>query len=337
MATHILVTGGAGFIGSHYVRTLLATNREVRVTVLDRLTYAGDRANLAAVEAHPGFRFLPGDIGDPAIVEDVIGGVDGVDHVVHFAAETHVDRSISGGQEFVRTNVLGTHVLLDAAVRHGVRRFVHVSTDEVYGSIPHGSWPEEHPLRPSSPYSASKASSDLLALASHTTYGLDVCVTRCCNNYGPRQYPEKLIPLFVTRLLAGQSVPLYGTGANSREWLHVDDHVAALERVRTAGRAGHVYNIGSGVELTNRELTALLLDACGVGWDRVEPVTDRPGHDLRYAVDSAKIRRELGWEPRREFRAALAETVAWYRRHGGPPRPAPKPRPAEVTPPAAHA
>ncbi|MQS07215.1 dTDP-glucose 4,6-dehydratase, partial [Streptomyces alkaliphilus] len=312
MTTRILVTGGAGFIGSHYVRTLLTPRSDLCVTVLDRLTYAGNPTNLDPVRSHPGFRFVPGDICDPHTVDHLVGDVD---EIVHFAAESHVDRSIADGREFVRTNVLGTQILLDAAVRHGIRRFVHVSTDEVYGSIAHGSWPEDHPLCPSSPYSASKAAGDLLALGYRTTHGLDVRVTRCCNNFGPHQYPEKIIPLFVTRLLNGQGIPLYGTGDNTREWLHVDDHVAALELVRTAGRAGEIYNIGSGVELTNRQLTALLLEHCGADWDSVEPVGDRPGHDRRYSVDTAKIRRELGWVPRRDFRSALAETVDWYRRN----------------------
>ncbi|MCX2968309.1 MULTISPECIES: dTDP-glucose 4,6-dehydratase [Streptomyces] len=312
MPTRILVTGGAGFIGSHYVKALLAPGSQVRVTVLDRLTYAGNPANLDSVRTHPGFRFVTGDVCDPRTVDAVVAEAD---EVVHLAAETHVDRSITGGQEFARTNVLGTQVLLDAAVRHGVRRFVHVSTDEVYGTLAHGSWPEDHPLRPSSPYSASKASGDLLALGYHTTHGLDVRVTRCCNNYGPRQYPEKIIPLFVTRLLSGRTVPLYGSGDHRREWLHVEDHVTALERVRTDGRAGEIYNVGSGTELSNTELTGLLLEHCGAGWDRVERVPDRPGHDRRYAVDTTKITRELGWAPRHRLTTALAETVAWYRAH----------------------
>ncbi|MBL3808359.1 dTDP-glucose 4,6-dehydratase [Streptomyces sp. BRB081] len=313
MPARILVTGGAGFIGSHYVRALLAAESGPRVTVLDKLTYAANPANLSELGNHPSLRVVTGDICDPETVERVVADVD---EIVHFAAETHVDRSITDGRDFVLTNVVGTQVLLAAAVRHGVRRFVHVSTDEVYGSLPHGSWPEEHPLSPSSPYSASKAASDLLALSHHTTYGLDVRVTRCCNNYGPRQYPEKIIPLFVSRLLNGDTVPLYGTGGNIREWIHVDDHVDALERVRTAGRAGQVYNIGSGVELTNRELTAALLRHCGADWDSsVVPAPDRPGHDQRYSVDTTKIRRELGWSPRRDFHTALAETVDWYRTH----------------------
>ncbi|MFD4832541.1 dTDP-glucose 4,6-dehydratase [Streptomyces uncialis] len=312
MPTRILVTGGAGFIGSHYARALLASDTRPQVTVLDSLTYAGNLANLADVRDRPGFRFVTGDICDPHIVDRVVAGTD---EIVHLAAETHVDRSITGGAEFVRTNVLGTQVLLEAAVRHGVRRFVQVSTDEVYGSLPEGSWPEEHPLAPSSPYSASKAAGDLLVLGHHTTYGLDVRVTRCCNNYGPGQYPEKIVPLFVTRLLNGGKVPLYGTGGNTREWMHVDDHVAALERVRTAGLPGRTYNIGSGVELTNRQLTEALLEQCGADWGSVEFVPDRLGHDLRYSVDSGRIRRELGWEPRRDFRTALAETVDWYRKN----------------------
>ncbi|MEV0325644.1 dTDP-glucose 4,6-dehydratase [Micromonospora echinospora] len=313
MSRNILITGGAGFIGSHYARALLEGHHDrLSVTVLDKLTYAGNAANLDEIRDCPGFRFVRGDICDASLVDDLVAAAD---EIVHFAAETHVDRSIASGAEFVRTNVLGTGTLLEAARRHGGRRFVHVSTDEVYGSIASGSWPESHPLRPSSPYSASKAASDLLALSYHTTYGLDVVVTRCCNNFGPRQYPEKIIPLFVTRLLAGRTVPLYGTGENTREWLHVEDHVDALERVRTRGRPGEIYNIGSGVELTNRALVAVLLELCDADWDRVEFVADRPGHDRRYSVDSTKIRTELGWTPRHDLRAALADTVDWYRKN----------------------
>ncbi|WP_211277665.1 dTDP-glucose 4,6-dehydratase [Couchioplanes caeruleus] len=309
----MLITGGAGFIGSHYAQSLLDGHRNaLSVTVLDKLTYAGNAKNLDEIRELPGFRFVRGSICDADLVDELVGEAD---EIVHFAAETHVDRSIADGAEFVRTNVLGTGTLLEAARRHGGRRFVHVSTDEVYGSIATGSWPEEHPLRPSSPYSASKAASDLLALSYHTTYGLDVVVTRCCNNLGPRQYPEKIIPLFVTRLLAGCTVPLYGTGENVREWMHVDDHVEALERVRTRGRPGEIYNIGSGVELTNRELVAALLELCDADWDRVEFVADRPGHDRRYCLDSTKIRTELGWTPRRDLRTALADTVDWYRKN----------------------
>ncbi|MFC9470210.1 dTDP-glucose 4,6-dehydratase [Streptomyces coelicoflavus] len=313
MSSRILVTGGAGFIGSHYVRTLLGPDGpgDVRVTVLDLLTYAGNPANLDEVRDHPGFAFVEGDICDAGLVAGLMAEHD---EVVHFAAESHVDRSIEGGAAFVRTNVLGTHTLVEAAHQAGGRRFVHVSTDEVYGSIDSGSWPETHPLSPNSPYSAAKASSDLLALAYHRTHGLDVRVTRCSNNYGHHHYPEKLIPLFVTNLLDGRKVPLYGDGGNVRDWLHIDDHVQGIELVRTRGRAGEVYNIGGGTELSNKELTGLLLDACGADWESsVEYVADRKGHDRRYAVDCAKIRRELGYAPRKDFRAGLAETVRWYR------------------------
>ncbi|MFD5005534.1 dTDP-glucose 4,6-dehydratase [Streptomyces mutabilis] len=309
----ILVTGGAGFIGSHLVRTVLAPQEPlgaVHVTVLDSLTYAGSQENLATVRHHPRFRFVRGDITDAVVVDRLVAEHDAV---VHLAAESHVDRSIAAALPFVHTNVLGTQTLLDAALRHGTEPFLHVSTDEVYGSVPSGSSTEQDPLMPSSAYSASKASSDLLALACHRTHGLDVRVTRCSNNYGPYQFPEKLIPRFVTRLLRGENVPLYGDGANIRDWLHVDDHCRGLIAVLAGGRPGEIYNIGGGTELTNRELTGALLTAFGVGWDRVDRVADRKGHDLRYSVDWTKIRRELGYEPRRDFAAGLAETVAWYR------------------------
>ncbi|MFF4488041.1 dTDP-glucose 4,6-dehydratase [Streptomyces sp. NPDC001544] len=307
---NLLVTGGAGFIGSRYVRTLLADDAPdaPRITVLDKLTYAGTRANLPA--GHPRLEFVQGDICDAGLVDQLMAEAD---QVVHFAAESHVDRSIAGAGEFVLTNVVGTQTLLDAALRHGVGPFVHISTDEVYGSIDTGSWPETHPLAPNSPYSASKASSDLLALAQHRTHGLDVRVTRCSNNYGPHQFPEKVIPLFVTNLLDGRQVPLYGDGRNVRDWLHVDDHCHGVELVRTRGRAGEVYNIGGGTELSNKELTGLLLEACGADWDRVAYVADRKGHDLRYCVDWSKARDELGYRPRRDFATGLADTVAWYR------------------------
>ncbi|MFF8905708.1 dTDP-glucose 4,6-dehydratase [Streptomyces olivaceoviridis] len=309
---NLLVTGAAGFIGSHYVRGLLADDAPdaPHVTVLDKLTYAGTLTNLPV--GHPRLDFVHGDICDAGLVDELVADAD---QVVHFAAESHVDRSIEGAGEFVRTNVLGTQTLLDAALRHGTGPFVHVSTDEVYGSIRSGSWSETHPLAPNSPYAASKAAADLIALAHHRTHGLDVRITRCSNNYGPRQFPEKVIPLFVTNLLDGLPVPLYGDGRHVRDWLHVDDHCHGIDLVRTQGRPGEVYHLGGGTELTNKELTGLLLEACGAGWEHVVHVPDRKGHDLRYSLDWGKARDELGYRPRRDFTTGLAETVAWYRAH----------------------
>ncbi|WP_329334521.1 dTDP-glucose 4,6-dehydratase [Streptomyces sp. NBC_01352] len=310
---NLLVTGAAGFIGSTYVRTLLAGDAPEaadapRVTVLDKLTYAGTLDNLEL--DHPRLEFVQGDIRDAELVDKLMAEAD---QVVHFAAESHVDRSITGADDFVLTNVVGTQTLLDAALRHDAAPFVHISTDEVYGSVETGAATEEDLLRPSSPYSASKASSDLLALAYHHTHGLDVRVTRCSNNYGPHQFPEKVVPLFITNLLDGKNVPLYGEGLNVRDWLHVEDHCQGVDLVRTKGRAGEVYNIGGGTELSNTELTGLLLEACGADRDRVDRVADRKGHDLRYAVDWSKARTELGYHPRHDFTVGLAATVAWYR------------------------
>jgi dTDP-glucose 4,6-dehydratase len=310
----LLVTGGAGFIGSHYVRTVLAgawgLGEPERVVMLDKFTYAGNIANLDPVRDDVRLQIVEGDILDRELVDKLMGEVDAV---VHFAAESHVDRSILGARDFVMTNVVGTQTLLDSAMAAGVEKFVHVSTDEVYGSILEGSWDENEPLLPNSPYSASKASSDLLARAYHRTHGVPVCITRCSNNYGPYQFPEKVIPLFVTNLIDGKNVPLYGEGTNVRDWLHVDDHCRGIHLVLTKGRVGETYNIGGGTELTNKELTGLLLEATGTGWSRVEKVTDRLGHDLRYSVDITKITDELGYRPEVPFEKGLAETVAWYR------------------------
>jgi dTDP-glucose 4,6-dehydratase len=316
----ILVTGGAGFIGSEYVRGLLggeldgsadrSAGNEHSVTVYDKLTYSGNLANLAPVAEHPGYCFVRGDINDAALLDEVLPGHDAI---VHFAAESHVDRSITGATEFVVTNVQGTQTLLDAARRHSIGRFLHVSTDEVYGSIDEGSWTEEWPLSPNSPYSAAKAGSDLLVLAAHRTHGLDAVVTRCSNNYGHYHFPEKMIPLFVTNLLDGKRVPLYGDGGNVRDWLHVSDHVRGIHLALTKGRSGQVYNIGGGTEVTNKELTARLLEACGADWGSVDNVPDRKGHDRRYSLDITKISTELGYSPQVTFEEGLARTVQWYR------------------------
>jgi dTDP-glucose 4,6-dehydratase len=314
----MLVTGGAGFIGSQFVRGYLGEpdghGGPGKLTVLDKLTYSGNEANLAPVAADARLTFVRGDICDAALVDELMAGQDAV---VHFAAETHVDRSITGAAPFVVTNVVGTHTLLDAARRHRVGRFLHVSTDEVYGSIELGSWTEETPLAPNSPYAAAKAGSDHIALAYHRTHGLDVVVTRCSNNYGPYQFPEKVIPLFLTNLLDGHRVPLYGDGGNVRDWLHVADHCAGIALALAKGRAGEVYHIGGGTELTNNELTARLLDACGVGWEMVEHVADRMGHDRRYSLDITKAAAELGYQPSRSFDEGLAQTIAWYRDNRG--------------------
>ncbi|HEV7976578.1 dTDP-glucose 4,6-dehydratase [Amycolatopsis sp.] len=310
----VLVTGGAGFIGSHYVRQLVGgaypAFADAEVVVLDKLTYAGNEANLAPVADSPRLRFVQGDICDAELVGELMTGTD---VVVHFAAESHVDRSITGAAEFVVTNVLGTQTLLQAALNANIGKFVHISTDEVYGSIDSGSWTEEQPLEPNSPYSAAKAGSDLIARSYFRTHGLPVCVTRCSNNYGEYQFPEKVVPLFVTNLMDGKKVPLYGDGLNIRDWLHVDDHCRGIQLVVEGGRAGEVYNIGGGTELTNYDLTGKLLEAMGADWDMVERVTDRKGHDRRYSVDISKISAELGYKPQVPFEEGLARTVAWYK------------------------
>jgi dTDP-glucose 4,6-dehydratase len=311
---NLLVTGGAGFIGSHFVRSVLGDTLPglagARVTVLDKLTYAASFANLSPVTESKRLDFVPGDICDPALVDTVVRGHDAI---VHFAAESDVDRSIRSAADFASTNVVGTQVLLEAALRHGTDRFLQVSTDEVYGSIDTGAWTERSPVAPNSPYAATKAGADLLALAFHRTHGLPVVVTRSANNYGPYQHPEKLIPRFVTNLLEGRTVPLYGDGAQVRDWVHVDDNCRGTALALIEGQPGEVYHIGGNRELSNRELTGMLLAACGADWDRVVNVADRKGHDHRYALDDDRIRRELGYRPRVDFESGLAETVQWYR------------------------
>ena len=310
----LLVTGGAGFIGSNFVRMALSDKfpdfNVEQLTVLDLLTYAGDEENLKPIASDKRYKFVKGDIRDLELAKKLMLDAD---QVVHFAAESHVDRSIEGGSEFVSTNVMGTQVLLDAAKSTNIKRFVHVSTDEGYGSISEGSWPEDHPLLPNSPYSASQAGSDLLVRAYNRTHKLDTVITRCSNNYGQYQFPEKVMPLFITNIIEGKKVPLYGNGLNVRDWLHVDDHCRGIALALTKGRSGEVYNIGGGTELTNVELTHKILKAMGVGKEFIQPVDDRKGHDLRYSVDISKINKELGYSPQVNFEDGLQQTIDWYK------------------------
>jgi dTDP-glucose 4,6-dehydratase len=309
----LLVTGGAGFIGSNFVRRIAdGTYSGISsLIVLDKLTYAGLRLNLATVEEFAGYRFVEGDICDPRVVGPLINDVDAI---INFAAESHVDRSISGASDFVQTNIVGVQVLLDAIKESGKNiRFLQVSTDEVYGSIEKGSWTEEWPLQPNSPYSASKASGELLARSYNRTHGMDIVITRCSNNYGTHHFPEKLIPLFITNLIEGKKVPVYGNGKNVRDWLHVDDHCRGIYSVLLNGKSGEVYNIGGGRELTNLEITDLILREMGADNSAIEYVEDRKGHDLRYSVDWKKINHELGYEPQVKFEDGLRQTIEWYR------------------------
>jgi dTDP-glucose 4,6-dehydratase len=311
---HLLVTGGCGFIGSNFVRYLLETDPEAAVVNLDQLTYAGNLANLADLADHPRYRFVRGDITDREAVRQAVGA--GVDVLINFAAESHVDRSIHDSGPFVRTNVLGTQILLDAAREAKVPRYLQVSTDEVYGSLGDtGLFTEDMPLAPNSPYAASKAAADLLVRSYVHTFGLPAVITRCSNNYGPYQFPEKLIPLFITNLLRDEPVPVYGDGLNVRDWIHVRDHCAAIDRVWRNGRVGEAYNVGGHNERTNLDLTYALLDAVGKPRSLIRYVKDRPGHDRRYAIDSGKIERELGWQPQIPFAEGLRETVRWYQDH----------------------
>jgi len=309
----LLVTGGAGFIGSNFIRYMLDAHPDLEIINYDILTYAGNLNSLKGIDNQPRYTFIKGDICDQNLVNSTLKKFP-VDAIVHFAAESHVDRSITDPSAFVKTNVLGTHTLLEAARNHAVPKFIHISTDETYGSIMKGSFRETDILSPSSPYSASKAGSDLLALSYFTTYHLPVIVTRCTNNFGPYQFPEKLIPLFITNLLQGKKVPVYGTGKNIRDWIHVNDHCRAVEFLLNNGVPGEVYNIGGGHEKTNLEITDKILELLGKDTSMVEYVTDRPGHDFRYSLDCSKLRK-MGWKPRYSFEEALEETVAWYRQN----------------------
>ncbi len=306
----ILVTGGAGFIGSNYVRRIAdgTLGGISKITVLDKLTYAGTLTNLSEVSAG-NYDFIEGDICDAELVSKLVLGND---LVVNFAAESHVDRSINGAKDFVVTNVLGTQTLLDAVRKSDVKTYLQVSTDEVYGSIADGSWPETDPLLPNSPYAASKASADLISRSYFKTHGMDIRVTRCSNNYGRNQYPEKVIPLFVTNLIDNKKVPVYGSGLNVRDWLHVDDHCRGIHLALTKGKAGEIYNIGGGTELNNLELTEKILNIMGKGLESIEYVEDRKGHDLRYSVDITKISNELGYAPKVDWEDGLKETINWY-------------------------
>jgi len=310
----ILVTGGAGFIGSNFVRYFLRAHPESAVLNLDKLTYAGNLDNLAEVESQANYQFVRGDIGDTSLVESLLDQQ--VAAIVHFAAESHVDRSIADARDFVRTNVLGTYSLLEAARRKRIPRFVHVSTDEVYGSLgPGEAANEQAPLRPNSPYAASKAAADLLVRSFWQTYHFPAIITRSSNNYGPNQFPEKLIPLMITNAVEGKKLPLYGDGLNERDWIFVADHCRALDRILEGGQPGEIYNIGFGRPVTNLEIVRRLLHILGKSEDLIDFVIDRPGHDRRYALDTSKIRGELGWDPAVGLEAGLTQTVHWYGTH----------------------
>jgi len=310
---NLLVTGGAGFIGSNFIQYMLDMYPALHVINLDKLTYAGNMENLKDIEKNPRHSFVHGDICDAGLVRSLLDERE-IDGVVNFAAESHVDRSLLGASEFVRTNILGTNVLLEAAKAHTLSKFVQVSTDEVYGSLgAEGKFAETTPLHPNSPYAASKASADLLALAYHHTFGLPIVVTRCSNNYGPYQFPEKLIPLMIANAMNDKPLPVYGDGANVRDWIHVLDHCAAIDAVLQRGVSGEVYNIGGNSERTNLDVVKIILRAFGKPDSLITFVTDRLGHDRRYAIDAEKIERELGWKPRHTFEAGIAQTILWYK------------------------
>lgn len=309
----VMVCGGAGFIGSNFVRRMLAKHADWEIVTYDKLTYAGNLENLAEVDGDPRHVFVRGDIADRAAVDVALDAAGHIDAIVNFAAETHVDRSIAEPEAFLTTDILGTHTLLEVVRARGIGKMVQVSTDEVYGSIEVGSFCETDRIHPSSPYSASKAGGDLQVIAYHTTYGVPACITRGSNTYGPYQYPEKLIPLFVTNALEGKRLPLYGDGMNVRDWLHADDHADGIEAALLHGSPGEVYNIGGGNEHTNREITAVIIDELGLTADVIEWVPDRPGHDRRYSIACDKARVDLEWEPAVEFESGLRETIRWYR------------------------
>jgi len=306
----ILVTGGAGFMGSNFIKYILRTYPKYRIVNLDKLTYAGNLENLRIIEKNSRYRFVKGDIADEALVNKIVKNK--IDTIVNFAAETHVDRSILGPKDFIMTDIVGTHNLLEAARQNKIKKYIQISTDEVFGSIKSGKFKEDDPFRPNSPYSASKAGADLMVRAYVQTYQLPAIVTHSCNNFGPNQYPEKLIPLFCTNLIEGKKVPVYGKGGNVREWIYVEDHSRAIAKILQKGKAGEVYNIGTGWEKTNMQITKLILKLLEQKESMIKYVKDRPGHDWRYSVNSSKLRK-LGWKPAFTFSEAMALTVSWYK------------------------
>ncbi|SDJ84601.1 dTDP-glucose 4,6-dehydratase [Natronincola ferrireducens] len=307
----LLVTGGAGFIGSNFIKYMLEKYEEYEIINLDKLTYAGNLENLKDIEEHPNYTFIKGDITDSSLVEGIVGK--GIDYIINFAAESHVDRSIENPKVFLETNVIGTQVLLDAAKKYGIEKYLQVSTDEVYGALGKiGLFTETTSLAPNSPYSASKTSGDLLVRAYHKTFDLPINITRCSNNYGPYQFPEKLIPLMIANCLQEKDLPIYGDGMQVRDWLHVKDHCTAIDAVLHKGKDGEVYNIGGNNEKANIEIVKLIIRALGKSQDLIKYVKDRPGHDRRYAIDNTKITTELGWEPQYTFEEGIEETIAWY-------------------------
>ncbi|KXG76282.1 dTDP-glucose 4,6-dehydratase [Thermotalea metallivorans] len=310
----LLVTGGAGFIGSNFIKYMLNKYKDYKIINLDLLTYAGNLENLQSVECHPNYQFIRGSIADKELVDKIVS--DGIHYIINFAAESHVDRSIENPGIFVETNIMGTQVLLDAAKKYGIEKYIQISTDEVYGTLGStGYFTEETPLAPNSPYSASKASADLLARAYHETFKLPVNITRCSNNYGPYQFPEKLIPLMIANALEDKELPVYGDGLQIRDWLHVEDHCGAIDLVLHQGESGQVYNIGGNNEKANIEIVKTILEKLGKPETLIKYVKDRPGHDRRYAIDSSKIQKELGWKPQYTFEAGIEKTIGWYLDH----------------------